>query len=219
MDWYCHQKTGLAQSTYVSERLGHPTFISGLFTEGLQCPLGSETHAFSMRILQLRHRLKVHPSRLSSRTLGVGAPKQPITFAVRTLPVSHTEGHLEYKSLGHKSLIIPRAPLLALSLHPADVKVTRSEWSWKVLQSPGCWEETAASCPQPEPGRAPPCTTRSASELLPWPQPAAELGPLSSTRPRLQLPTIIRTKAQDLNPHETGQKEQHLGVRERPRMC
>lgn len=130
---------------------------------------------------------------------------------------ANTEGHLEYKSLGHRSLIIPRAPLLALSLHPADVKVTWSEWSWKVLQFPGCWEETAASCPQPEPGRAPPCTTRSTSELLPWSQPAAELGPLSSARPRLQLPTI-RTKAQDLNPHETGQKEQHLWVRERPRM-
>lgn len=34
----------------MQESLGHPTFIPGLFTEGLQCPLDSETHAFSMRI-------------------------------------------------------------------------------------------------------------------------------------------------------------------------
>lgn len=113
---------------------------------------------------------------------------------MRTLPMSHTRGHLERKSLGHRFLITPRAPLLALPLPLADLKVTWSEWSWKALRSPGCWEETAASSPQPEPGRAPPCTTRT-SDLLPWSQPATELGPLSSARPRLQPPTIIRTKA------------------------
>lgn len=64
--------------------------------------------------------------------------------------MSHTRGHLECKSLGHRSLITPRAPLLALPLPLADLKVTWSEWSWKALRFPGYWEETATSCPWAE---------------------------------------------------------------------
>lgn len=64
--------------------------------------------------------------------------------------MSHTRGHLECKSLGHRSLITPKGSAFWPYLCPflADLKVTWSEWSWKAFGSLGTGKRQPPAVPK-----------------------------------------------------------------------
>lgn len=130
------------------ESLGHPTFIPGLFTEGLQCPLTSETHAFSMRILQSHMGSKSTFFLTILKDAWGWGTKAAHYFCSETLLMSHTRDiNVSPLAIG---LYHPKGSAPGPTLCPLPTESDLVRLSWKALRFPGYWEETATSCPWAE---------------------------------------------------------------------